>query len=60
MNSKHHLAWVVASKFLVLAAKGQAQDYATRHVAGDGTQVTVTSGQPAPNHCGVPARLRTA
>ena len=50
MNSKHHLAWVIASMFLMLAANGQVQDHATRHGAGDGTQVTVTSRQPAPNH----------
>ena len=52
MNSNHQFVWVVAGMFLVLAASAQAQDHSTAYVAGDGTQVTVTSGQPAPNQYG--------
>ena len=47
MNSNRHLAWVVASMFVMLVANGPARDHTTRHVAGDGAQVAATSGQPA-------------
>jgi hypothetical protein len=46
---------------LVFAAGAYAQDQSTRaqdqvahSTAGDGSQVTVTSGQPKPNHYGPP------
>lgn len=52
MNSNYPLAWVFAGMFLVLAGNSQAQDHSTGYVAEDGTQVTLTSGQPVPNQYG--------
>lgn len=52
MSLQHQPAWIVAGMFLVLAASSQGQDHSTGYVAEDGTQVTVTSGQPAPNQYG--------
>lgn len=40
------LALVVSAGLLAVAAGSQAQDSASRTTAADGTQVTVTSGQP--------------
>jgi hypothetical protein len=53
MKMKHHLYSIIASTSLLTIADGShAQDSATRFTTNDGTQGTLTSGQPAPDHHG--------
>lgn len=51
-KSNHLFALIVSAGLLAVATGSQAQDQATHTTADDGTQVTVTSGQPAPDHYG--------
>jgi hypothetical protein len=46
MNQKCLIALIAATGLLAFAAGSQAQDKASHFTASDGTQVTVTSGQP--------------
>jgi hypothetical protein len=46
MKQNRLLALIVSSGLLAVAAGSQAQDSASHGTAADGTQVTVTSGQP--------------
>ena len=46
MKRNHLLALIVSTGLLAVTAGSQAQDSATHFTAADGTQVTVTSGQP--------------
>jgi len=48
---KYALVLIAAS---ALSAAAQAQDRATNFTASDGTRVTLTSGQPAPDRYGPP------
>ncbi len=49
----NRLPVLIASALLLAAAAGaQAQDSTTHFTAADGTQVTVTSGQPPADHYG--------
>ena len=51
-KSNRLLILVASAALLAFAASSQAQDQTTHAAAADGTPVTVTSGQPAPNHYG--------
>jgi hypothetical protein len=53
MKSNHHLQSIIASiGLLTFAASNHAQDSATHFTTNDGTQGTLTSGQPAADHYG--------
>ena len=52
MKSIRPLALVVAAGLFTVAASAQAQDQTTHFTAQDGTQVTLTTGQPAPDNYG--------
>ena len=54
MNANRHRVLIAAAALCVVAANAIAQDQVTHFTAGDGTQVTVHSGQPAPRHYGPP------
>jgi hypothetical protein len=45
-------ALIASTALLVVATGSQAQNNATHFTNPDGTQVTLTSGQPAPAHYG--------
>ena len=45
---------VLISTGVLFAAAAQAQDQTTNFTTGDGTRVTLTSGQPAPDRSGPP------
>ena len=49
---KLKLTLIVSAGLLVLSAVGQAQDHVSHFTKSDGTQVTLVSGQPAPDHYG--------
>ena len=51
---KHSLTLIVAGTLIAAAAGVQAQDQTTHFTERDGTQVTLTSGQPAPERAGPP------
>lgn len=46
------LTLVAAASLFAVAASAQAQDQTEHFTAQDGTQVTLTSGQPAPDNYG--------
>jgi len=46
MKPNRLLALIVSTSIFAIAGVSQAQDNATHFTAADGTQVTVTSGQP--------------
>lgn len=52
MQPNRLLALIVSGALLSVASGSQAQDQATHFTAADGTQVTLHSGQPAPEHYG--------
>ena len=52
MKPNRLLALIVSAGLLTVTAGSQAQDSTTHFTASDGTQVTVHSGQPAPDHYG--------
>jgi hypothetical protein len=53
MDMKPILSTLIVCASLLAAATGlKAQDNTTRFTAQDGSQVTLTSGQPAPGHYG--------
>jgi len=49
MHMNRSFILIVAGTLLAAAAGAQAQDQSTQFVDRDGTRVTVTSGQPAPD-----------
>jgi hypothetical protein len=49
MKPSQLFALIVSTGLFAVAAGSQAQDSASHFTANDGTQVTVTSGQPAPD-----------
>ena len=52
MKTRHALALLIASGIFGVAGSALAQDQITHYTAADGTQVTLRSGQPAPDHYG--------
>jgi hypothetical protein len=52
MKPNRLLALIASTGLIAVAAGAQAQDSAAHSTAADGTQVTVTSGQPAADHYG--------
>lgn len=52
MKNIRPLVLVASACLFALAVSAQAQDQATHFTAQDGTQVTLTSGQPAPDNYG--------
>jgi hypothetical protein len=53
MKTNCHLSSIIVSiGLLTVADSSQAQGSATRFTTNDGTQGTLTSGQPAPDHYG--------
>ena len=52
MKPNRLLALIASSALLAIAAGAQAQDSGAHFTAADGTQVMLTSGQPAPDHYG--------
>ena len=53
MKTNRHLHSIVVSiGLLTIAHSGLAQDSTTHFTSKDGTQGTLTSGQPAPDHYG--------
>ena len=51
---KRSLTLILATTFVAAAAGVQAQDQTAHFTERDGTQVTLTSGQPAPDRLGPP------
>jgi hypothetical protein len=54
MNPNVNLFPVSAAILLAIAATAHAQERVLQSTASDGSRVTVTSGQPSPNHYGPP------
>ena len=52
MKSNRRLTLIVCTGLLVAVTSIQAQDHSTRFTAADGSQVTLTSGQPGPERYG--------
>lgn len=52
MKTNRLLVAIVSVGLLMVATGGRAQDKVTHFTAGDGTKVTLTTGQPAPDHYG--------
>jgi len=52
MKANRLLFVIVSTCLLTVATSSRAQDSVTHYTASDGTTVTLTSGQPAPDHYG--------
>jgi hypothetical protein len=54
MKPNRQIVRIAAAVLIALAASAYAQERVLHSTADDGSQVTVTSGQPKPNHYGPP------
>ena len=54
MKLHRNFVLIATTGLLAFAADAYAKDQVLHSTAGDGSQVTLTSGQPKPNHYGPP------